>query len=340
MKTTRQTLLAAVEAVQPGVQSRDRSASRLAFRDGTVSSFNEEVCCRSPVPFDFRALVRNHQLLEFLRKLSIDDVEIDADPTGFRFVGRRNGRKTRTQLALEDDTDLPIDQIRVPTSWSPLPLDFADAVLAVKDYAGADRDHPELSCVRISATAVEAHDPYRVARYRLATAFPVPVLVRADSLTQAAKLGVCEYAVDPSWLHLRNPTGAVISCRRDSGEEAFAADALDAILSAEGKRCRLPANLEEALRLAGLFSADDPDNDVVRVRTQPGKFRVTGRGSSGRHDETLDCETEASLDFSASPKHLTDLARVGADCVVTAQTIRAECGPLVCCCVLMATEDE
>lgn len=346
MKTTKSALLSAVESVQPGVNARDHSeqgTASLAFRDGLVASYNEEVCCRSPTHLDpaFRAVVKNSRILQFLRKLSIEDVEINVTPHALTIQSKKNGRRTKTQLALDSDLELPIDSIPIPTEWSPLPHEFCEAVVAVEPFAGNDRDHPEMSCLRLAPDCVEAHDGYRAARYRIETGLRHACLVRRESIRQAAKLGACEYAFTENWIHLRNPSGCVTSCRLDCGEADFNSKEVGEVLAAEGILLALPGDLEESLKLAGLFSGDDPEDDTVRVRVGEGKFRVSGKGVCGRHGETFDCElSSAEMDFRVSPKNLVQVWKVGGDCTVTSNTIRCSSGPLTCCSVLMAESND
>lgn len=341
-KTTRSSLLQAVEAVQPGVtrELSEQSASTLAFRDGLVASFNEEVCCRAPTELDpsYRAVVKNAKLLQFLRKLSADDVELTVGPGEFQMTSGRGTRRTRTRLSVESDIDLPIDRVAVPQTWTPLPQEFAEAVLAVEAFASDDRDHPALTCVRIGPDSVQAHDPYRIARYSLATGVGQPVLVRKGPLVQAVKLGVCEFHLEPAWLHLRNPTGCVVSCRRDWGEDEFAAGAIDRVLSAPGTPLTLPEDMEETLKLAGLFS-DDGEEDRVRVKARGGKLEISAKSGKGRHRETFDVGGSEEADFHVQPGNLKLVLGCGNRCVVTANTVRSRKGSLVACCVLAAPED-
>ncbi len=341
-KTTRTSLLAAVEAVQPGVtrELSEQSASTLAFRDGLVASFNEEVCCRAPTELDpsYRAVVKNAKLLAFLRKLSADDVELTVGPAEFSLSSGKGSRRTKTRLAGESDIDLPIDRVVVPQTWPPLPQEFAEAVLAVEQFASDDRDHPALTCVRISSDSVQAPSPYRIARYSLATGLSQPVLVRNGPLVQAVKLGVCEFHLEPSWLHLRNPSGCVVSCRRDWGEDEFAAEAIARVLSAPGSPLTMPEDLEETLKLAGLFS-DDGEEDRIRVKAKGGKVEVSARSGKGRHKEVIEVGAQDEADFYVQPGNLKLVLGCGNECVVTGNTIRSTRGPLVACCVLASPEE-
>ena len=120
----RETLLAALEGVNPGVSAREQieQSSCYVFQDGQVISFNDEVSCRCPSGLDpkIKGAIHASEIHELLRKLPDDELGIEVKGDKLHITGRGK----RTWVPLEKEIHLPVDTVEIPSEWKKLHDDF------------------------------------------------------------------------------------------------------------------------------------------------------------------------------------------------------------------------
>lgn len=309
VRINRVDFLQSLARVEPGLSLRDfiEQSSCYVFSDGWVSSFNDEVCCRSKsgLPADFVGAVYAKPLKDALEAMTADEVTIDF--SGKEFLTKAGREKSG--IRMEREIVLPVDEVTVPDQWLTLPPDFASAIDKVVDAAGTNDEEFLSVCVHIHPDYVEATDRKQMCRYTLATGVDASFLVRAKSVAHITKLDVTKIGQTDEWVHFRNKT-LVFSCRRHL-EDYFD---LSSVFEFSGTATKLPRGGEQAAKLAGTF-CEGKDNDKVIVRLTDGNMNVRGEGSFGWGSRDLEMEYEGDeLVFRLSPAMLTKLVRDNVEC--------------------------
>jgi len=136
MHIQREVFLQTLESVQPGLSPKEilEQSSCFIFRDGEVFTFDDEIACRATSGLDksFNRAVPGAKMLEILRKLPEDELEVTPKEAELLFTGK--GRKLA--IRLEAEIVLPVESIEQPKDWTPLHEDFTDAIQVVITVPG------------------------------------------------------------------------------------------------------------------------------------------------------------------------------------------------------------
>lgn len=327
IRIKREHLLQTLESVQPGLSVRDilEQSSCFVFRKSMVMTYNEEIACRRSIDFKLNGAVQAEPLLKVLRKLAEEDIALEVTE-GELVV---HGKKRKAGIRMEQDITLPIDHVDNPDEWHPLHEEFADAVYIVQQCASKDASEFNLTCLHITSKFIEAFDNYQAIRYRLKTGMKTPALVKQGSIKNITALGMTEFSETDTWLHFRNPSGLIMSCRRYVSEAEGFLDLTNA-LKADGVPANLPKGLVEACDRADIFSSENKDENQVTVELRPGKLRVKGVGVSGWYSEIKSLKYDGpALTFMIGPKLLIELTKRYNECEITEEKLKVNGGKFI-----------
>ena len=78
-KVNRELLLQQLQAVQPGLSDKDvvEQSSCVVFKDGKITTFNDEIACSIKTDVKFTGAVPAKALIELLKKLPEETIEIE-----------------------------------------------------------------------------------------------------------------------------------------------------------------------------------------------------------------------------------------------------------------------
>jgi len=303
MKVKRERLLKALETVSPGLSAKEivEQSNCFVFRDGRVITFNDEAAHSVTCKVGLEGAVQSDPLLNLLRKLSEDELEVTAAEGEVRVRGQRR----EAGIRLEQEITLPVEGIEEPAEWKPLPEGFLDAVNIVRSCASNDESKFVLTCVHLHPKWIEACDNYQIARYPLKTGIANDVLIRQTSLKGVVNTELSEFSETENWMHFRKQDGPMISCRRYAEQYP----SLDAYLESGGTVITLPKGLDTAVNKASIFS-EDGDAARVTVELRAKKARISGTGPNGWFRETLTTEYDGEqLKFVIDPRLLLEIVR-------------------------------
>jgi len=321
MRVNREEFLNSLEAVAAGLSPREiiEQSSCFIFKDGRISTYNDEVACSTETKLKIEGAVIAGPLLEILKKLAEEEIEIEAKEKQLSIKGK--GR--RVGIRMDAEILLPIETVEAPGKWRPLHEDFNEAVSVCLECAGRDDSQFMLTCLHIHPDHIEACDNFQMARYPIKTKIKDEMLVRRDSIKHVVALDMTEIAESAKWLHFRNPAGLVLSCRRYLEEYQD----LSNILDVGGKPATLPKGLAEAAEKAEIFSSENAENNRVRIDIKEGKIRVKGEGASGWYSEIKKAKYEGPpLSFCISPKLLAEITRKHNDCRIQRDRLAVDSG--------------
>lgn len=331
----RETLLACLESVQPGLSSREISEQTdcYCFKDGYVHSFNDEIACRapSPLPKEYTGAVKAAKCLDILRKLPEEELEVKIRDGDLVFAGKRRW----AGLRLEAEIMLQFSSVERPKEWHKLPPEFGDAVSIVARCASRDQSKFVATCVHVTPKFLEASDDTQVCRWPLPLpGLPEATVVRHTSLLHVAQMGASDFSLTDNWLHFKSKqskpcpacdgegkkdcpkcggkgklstAGLVMSCRRFVEDYP---DLSDCYKVNGAKPVTLPKGLADACDKAAVFSSENVDDNLVRIDMKPGKLKIRSDGVSGWYLESRVLKYDGpALQFYCPPALLTDVVK-------------------------------
>lgn len=319
-RVNREEFLNTLHRVSPGLSKRGTIAqsSCFVFADGWITTFNEEICCRSPsgLPDDLTAAVQADPLLRWVDAVGEPELEISTTTREFQV---RAGRK-KTGIRMEAEIVLPIDDVELPDSWQPLPDDWTRGVEQVMGTAGGADSDFMVRCVHIHPDYVEACDRKHATRYHVKTPVDEAFLVLATTIGHTINLDLTKIGQTGDWVHLRNKL-LIFSCRRHL--EQYPTDGVTEMLKFRGESATLPKGAEIAAKLAGIFTADNKTDARVSVKLSDGRMTIRGDGSQGWASDDIDTAYHGDpVIFRISPEHLIRLVKNHSACELSSTRLR------------------
>lgn len=316
LQMEREELLRKLESVGAGLARKEnvQQSTCFAFRNGTVSTFNQEVACRAVSPFgaDFTGALPAAKLLNQLRMMPDKELKIEFKPASVNFVGKQKRYKSRKEAEVEQ----PVDNVEVPTEWKPLPDEFADAIATVGACSSeSEQDEEWKQLVHIHNEWVESGTDWQICRWAVQTPVTEPVLVKSPPLRQAVQLGMIEFADTEAWLHLRNKSGLIYSIRRYHLGGPY--PDITGHFQVEGESVQLPKSLVERTDAAGDLSAENGDGNYVKIKVGDGRLTMVGSGISGEYETFVPFPCRRRFEFMIDPKLLKSIVEKHTNCVLS-----------------------
>lgn len=304
-----------LQVVRPGLSPRGivEQSSCVAFKDGNVITFNEEVMCTAPsgLPKEWEAAVNHKPLFDQLQKWPDENLTVNL-ANGFLVTNATGSRKL--ELNMERQVLMPLDKVEKPgNKWIPLHDDFTDAVGIVESCAGKDASRPALTCIHIMPEWIEACDNFQLTRYRFKTGME-ETCVKRDSLKIIPELEMRDYNETEQWIHFKARSGLIVSIRKHKEEFLDLAN----FLEVEGVKTTLPKSLGEAVERAKLLSDETADNPQIKVHLTRKGVTLRADGASGYFVEGKKVEYKGEeIRFTVSPNLLLELIKRHTDCIVS-----------------------
>ncbi len=337
MKLNREALLQKLQSISPGLSTKDviEQSSTYVFKDGRIITFNDEVSCSIDSPIeDAECSVPSKPLLSILEKLKNEEVTVEVTDEYFCVKGKNN----RTRIRMDMEILLPIEAVEPPDKWKKLPSDFCEAVGLVQTCTGDDASDFKMTCVRITDKFLEACDNHQMIRWNTET--PIKdCLLKSGSIKHVSRLGMSKASVTDSWVHFKNETGLVLSCRKWTNEDY---PDLSEILKTTGVKSVLPVGLGEAVERASVFCESDITIGSVEVKIKGSKLVLKSYGPYGDYEERTKIKYDGEpMRFRASPKLLAAIASRTKDCILTETRLKTETDKWICVvCLAKVGKDE
>ncbi len=311
----REDFLSRLQSVSPGLNQKEtiEQSSAFVFSKGKVLTYNEEVACRivSKLGKDFTGAVQAKPLLELLRSLNADDVEITTEAGELLVKAGRD----KAGIRMEEEVLLNVSAVEEPGEWKVLPEDFAEASKIVSACASRKEDNRfDLTCVHFHPDYMEGAERFQVARYKISTGISQEFLVKHETMKHLTMLGVTQFSETEAWVHFKNTQGLVLSSRR------YVMDFQDLtkFLQVKGEPVTIPGGLEEATKIANIFSSQNTDDNKVMVKLSPGRMRLRGDGMTGWYERSLKVKYSGPLmEFLIKPELLIELCKNHKECTVS-----------------------
>ena len=256
MKINRTELQTALEQVRPGLSNKEiiEQTTSFIFSNGRIATYNDEISVSYPFPLlsHVQGVIKAQALYDFLGKVKKDEVELEWTEQQLIIKAGRS----KAGFTLDAEIRAPLDEIGQVEEWEaiPKPDEFLAALKTCVPHCSRDMSRPALTCVHVTASAVEASDSYQIIQYQLSQKLPTDsFLLPASSCRDLLKYPVIEISKGESWLHFRTAAGVVFSVRtiQDSFPD------ISHHLQIEGAVLTLPDSMGEILERGGIFAKDD-----------------------------------------------------------------------------------
>lgn len=339
MIRSREELLHQLELVSPGLSTRDivEHSSCFIFMEGKVFTYNDEIFCSIPCDLGFEGAVASEPLLKILAKMPDDNLEVVEEEGAAIFKGKRRRAEIRLQAEITD-MQKSIAAIEQPMKWKLIAEGFIEAIDVVKECAATDQSTFVLTCIHICPDRVEAADDYQTARVMIDTKFASPVLVRRDSMKHVCMMSLTRFAVTEKWVHFKNKEGLRIACRKANDLEY--PDVSEVLNIENAHTSPLPKGMGEICERAEVFSADNPDDNLIKVQFVTGRVKITGRGTKGTYEESRKISYKGEgVSFYITPKLLGDLTSRYDECELSPEKLKVSDGRFTYITVLGTGED-
>lgn len=319
LKINRSELLQQLDIISPGLAPRDivEQSSCIVFRDGHVMTFNDEIACRMKTELKLEGAIQASTLIETMRKMTEDVVEVDVQENQIVIHGKRR----KVGISREATILLPIDTLEEPGEWFDLPDQFSDAVEMVLPCCGKDEQKFKLTCIHFTKKGIDGSDNMQYGLYKIKLPITEEVLIRSSSMKHVIPMGVTRISVSPAWVHFSNTRGLVISCRR--WQEDW--EDYSAFIENEGTPAKFPKALGEAAELASIFSSQNADNNQVIVSLKPGKLRLRAEGVGCWSEEYKKIEYDGeAIAFKIDPALLKKISSEHNQCEVGERVLKVK----------------
>lgn len=303
MNIGRGLLLSKLNEAAIGLSSKEilEQSNCFIFKDGRLTTFNDDIMVRMASPLDFDMVVNATDLLAILAKIPDDEIEITRTDNEVRI----NGQRRTAGLAVASEVHLPLDAVPSPVKWSRLGEGVAGLLQQATRTCGKDETQYLATCVHVTPELIEACDNQRLFRVNCTTGFPDRVLIPAASMDMLEGLEVMKVSIGKGWVFFKTLGGAEVALRCSHEDYQKGIDQL--LELKEPETMTLPANLKEMVERAEIFNTAAYDARVS-IHINKGELTISSRKDGGWYKERKKIRYEGrELEFEINPKFLVEI---------------------------------
>lgn len=305
MEINKQELIKALEAVRPGLATKEmiEQSTSFCFIKGNIVTFNDNISVSYPFPLlNLTGAVNANELYNLVRKLKTDEISMDFSDNEILIKAGR----VRASLRLQEEIVLPIEEIGRIKKWKDLPDDFLNGLSHCMGATSRDMSEAKFVCVYVNGQQMTATDRYRIAVYDLVSETKTsPFLIPADTCAKLIRMNPQRIAEGEGWIHFQGQNEEVISCR--VFDEEF--PDVTPHMKFKGTKIVFPKTIMDILDKAGIFSKRDYQLDEsVVVELMPKKIKISSESETGKFSETARVDYKGEeIEFKVTPYLLRDI---------------------------------
>lgn len=300
MEIKRESLLDVLQKVAPGLDENElisQSAS-FVFTEGKVFTYNDEIAVGHLVDLDIEGAVSSKELLQLLRRLKTDTVEIKVKNNEFLI----NSKRLRSGITMESKILLPIDELK--DGWEQevyaLPDKFIEGIKICLSSCAADTENIILSNVHMKGEFMEGCDNYQMTRFYLGEDSQENLLIPAVACKHLVNYKVTEYFTTDGWIHFGDGEDLIFSCRVIEDKYPD----FDQFLEIEGPETTLPKGLIEVIDRSNVF------NQKVQINILKNWCKVRAQSEAGWFEERIRIKEKRDIDFRINSNMLKEILKV------------------------------
>jgi len=321
----KQELLKALEAVKPGLASREmiEQTTSFAFLNDRVVTFNDEISISYPIDIRITGAVRAEEFYSLLSKIKTkkdDEIELIQEENEIRVLGKR----ITAGVKLQSDINLPLDEVdEISDKWFLMPEKLLPALKLCAFSASKNMSRPILTCLYCSKKeeAVYASDSYRISKAEVPK-IKQDITIPATIAQELVKYDFSYYQVKPNWAHFKSENGLIFSFRIVDGE--FPIENCEQHLKVKGQEIRFPSEMKEMLIRSEIFAKRESAIDQeININIKGKLMFLSGQNEYGWIKEKVCIENsvEQEINFTINPTFLRQILSEVTQCIVGEQLI-------------------
>jgi hypothetical protein len=318
----KQNLVDALEIVKPGLAGKEviEQSTSFAFMEGRVVTYNDEISISHPVEgLEITGAIQAAELYLILKKIKQDEIEVEITDTEIQFTAGR----VKVGLILQQEINLPLEEIGAITKWKTLPEGFFPAMKMAMLSCSTNNSEPILTCVHVNQEGyIEGSDGFRVMRTTLPKKFPIPTfLIPATAVNNLIKLNPVKVSAGEGWIHFKTENETVMSCR--VFEEKFPDTSV--LLNVEGSEFTFPRTINEILDRANVFTKQECGtlSDDVTVVLENNRIKISSKSETGWFLEEANIKyNEEKLEFNIVPSLLKNILSSVLSCTFNGRILK------------------
>lgn len=320
MKINRIELLQALDAVQPGLATKEliEQSQSFVFSNGSVITYNDEISVSHPIAIDIEGAVKAKELYDLLMRIKQDEIEIEMKKNELRIKSKR----TKAGITLEAEINMPLDKMDPVGKWRKLPKNFCEALRFCAFTASQESNKPALTCLLVDGRYVLSCDGFRFTRYDMGEDVDVKhqLMIPAKASASLVNYEPIKYNASGAWIHFKTKQGSIFSCK--TFEEKY--PNIDHLLKIKGTKIKMPKNLIDILARAEVFSKSENITDAsVDITVTKNLLMVSTRNESGWLKESAKIKYDGDeVTFSINPDFFKVSIKLLNDIVVGDNTMK------------------
>lgn len=314
MEIDRKELLTILEKVAPGLASSENIAqsASFVFSDGKVFAYNDEIAVGHLVDLDIEGAVSSKELLELLRRLKSETVEIDVSDNEFLI----NNKQVKSGITMEKEILLPIDQLS--GGWDEdmygLPDKFMKGIKTCLSSCASDSESIILSNIHMKGEFIESCDNYQMTRFDLGEDSQENILIPAAACKYLIHYKVVQYFQTDGWIHFSDGEDLIFSCRIIEDEYPD----LEIFLKVKGSTITLPKQLNEIMDRSNIF------NSRVQINILKNWCKVRAASDTGWIEEMVRIREKKDISFYINSQMLKLILKISNKLTVGKQSLKFE----------------
>lgn len=305
MNIKKSELLKALDTVKPGLSNKEmiEQSTSFCFMNKNVVTYNDEISVSCPLDVDLEGAINATELYAFVNKIGGDEVEMSLNENN-ELVFKAG--KSKAGLRVQSEVTLPLSEIGEVKKFKKLPDGFLKALKFCMGSCSSDMSRPVLTCVHVNETTVESSDGYRLANFTLSESIPVSkFLLPARICGTVIAFKPTKIAEGEGWIHFKNETNAILSCRVFSEDFPNTAPHL----KVKGAELEFPKETKAILEKAMIFSKKDSALDEsIKVTFAKGKMEIRSESGTGWFEEKARTNYNGdAIVFDITPYLLKDI---------------------------------
>lgn len=252
MKISKSKLQEALEKTKPALANKDiiEQSSSFIFMNGRIHTYNDEISISCPVDdVDLKGAIKSQLLYEFLQKTSKDEIVLRQEQSEIVLMAG----KAKAGFTFEHEIFLPINlELSSSNNWKDVPANFNEGLALCYPCCSSDMSQPNLTCVHVHDTFIEATDGFQIVRFELDSSVIESFLIPKAAAGQLVKYKPTKMLMTDGWAHFKTEDDTIFSARTFAGTFPNIDKHLE--ISKTSQRINFPKRIKDILERARIFS--------------------------------------------------------------------------------------
>jgi hypothetical protein len=282
-------LLDTMKHCLPGVEKSNsliEGADTFVFGHGAIHSYNDGISVSASFDSgDLTGAVKSMDFYKLISKVPAEQIEIT--PADGEWLLKTDSMEAHIKLVQSKISEY-ISELQInDLEWSTLPEDFFEGVRLCKIGC----NHSIQRGIYANGTDLISTDTIRINHFKMSAEMPV-FWLDDPAVTELMKLtDIKEYSIQPSWVHFKNESGVIFSCKRKADSQ-YPFQQLMSHVTNHGKQesdpvYKFPPNINEVIDRVSVLAGTIRDALAVQMRISKEAITIESSKDSGSIKEIV-----------------------------------------------------